>query len=470
MVSYKRILVFLSVLLVAVAFFNAVEASDSRELLFNAQTINGTARPGETLEYTIFVTNVGSKPIDVSMNTLFPGTPEITPNRFVIQPRQKQEVYVGITIHETDRPRNVNIKILFFDRDAGSSLGSINLEGRVIEPLEPFKTVTVDYVGIEPSVVDPREEVLIRFRVNNPVETTTVPVIVTSDIKGFETYSTMMEISEGINYYEIHDLEIPEETVSGEYTFNIQLKFSELTIAERSLPVELSGYTLCRIEESGETSLFGRFYTASVRNMGTEETVCVVSTPMSSAERILVKEATEGYAFEDGKIIWSVSLESNQKTEVEYYVSFVPLLALPFLILATFGLYWYFTRKMWIKKELIDYKRHSGFMDLKIQLRLKNLTNKELLNVKAFDPIPAFIKEVRDYGTIPGKIKKREGRKVVEWDVGDLKPKEERVFSYKVRTSLEVLGNINFTPAEVEFSDEKGKGSAKSNVLTIAVK
>ncbi len=470
MVSYKRILVFLSVLLVAVAFFNAVEASGSRELLFNAQTINGTARPGETLEYKVFVTNVGNNPIDVSINTLFPGIPEISPNRFVINPGQKQEVYVGITIHETDRPRNVNIKILFFDRADGSSLGSINLEGRILESLEPFKAVTLNYVEIEPAVVDPREEILFKFQVNNPVETKTIPIEITSNIKGFETYSAIMEIKEGINFYEIYDLEIPEETISGEYTFNVQLKFSELTVIEKSISAEVSGYPLCEIEESEETSIIGKSYTASVRNRGTEETVCVVSASVSSVERILIKEATEGYYFESGQITWGVSLESNQKTEVEYYVSYVPLLILPFLLLAVAALYWYFTRKMWVRKELIDYKRHEGFMDLKIQLRLKNLTNNDISNVKVFDPIPSFIKEVRDYGTIPGKIKKKEGRKVVEWDIDNLKPKEERVFSYKVRTSLEVLGNINFPATEVEFSDEKGLVKEKSNILTIAVK
>ncbi len=470
MVSYKKLLI-LFVIFVTVAFLNSVEATNSENILFNTRTLNGTGRPGETLEYQIFFTNVGTETRVISLNTLFPGNHDLVPQRFSLRQGERQEVSVTINLNEKERPRNVNIRVFFFDGYTGTTLGSINLEGKILEPVEPFRVVSINYVEVGQDLVEPGDEIELIFEVNNPVETTKIPVEVTSNLEGFETYSSEMEIKKGVNVYTIDYLTIPEEAVLGNYTFSINLKFSEQTIISDSVYQEVSGFSACKLIETWEDStIFGKHYKGTVQNIGTEETTCFFYTPMSSLEQLLIKEGTEGYFFDGPKIMWELSLESGEETTVEYRVSYVPLIILPFVAFGVLAVLWYVTRKMWVKKELVDYKRHAGFMDLKIQLRLKNLTNEEMMDVKVFDPIPSFIKEIRDYGTVPGSVKKKDGKKVVAWEIDNLKPKEERVFSYKIRTSIEVLGDINFPPTLVEFTDKKGKDKESSNILTISVK
>ncbi len=470
MVSYKKLLIFLSMLFVFAVFFSSAEAVNSEDILFNTRTLNGSARPGESLEYLLFFTNLGEEEISLSLNTLFPGSHEISPRRFTIEPNERQVIEVIVNLRETERPRNINIRVTFFNDTDGSTLGNINLEGKILEFEEPFERASINYVEVTPSIIDPREDANVEFEVTNPIENITVPVEVSSDIEGFETYRTEMEILEGTNKYNIEGLRVPRYTLTGEYSLSVNVIFSELTTIEGESSIEISGFYYCDAEEEEHVSIFGKEYYATVKNTGTQTTECFVSKPITSVERHLIRESTEDYVFEDGQIVWELSLEPGEEKTIELYISFIPLLIIPFIVLGGLVAVWYFTRKVWVKKELVDYKRHAGFMDLKIQLRVKNLTNENMEDVKLYDILPSFIKEVRDYGTVPGKVKKKGSAKVVEWEIDNLKPKEERVFSYKVRTSIEVLGNINFPPAEFEFSDEKGEHKEKSNVLTIAVK
>ncbi len=470
MVSYKKILI-LFVIIMTVSFLNSVEATSSEDILFNTRTLNGTARPGESLEYQIFFTNSGTEKRTITLNTLFPGRHELNPQRFSIKQGDRQEVSVTINLNENERARNVNIRVFFFDGDKGTTIGSVNLEGKILEPLEPFRAVSINYVEIDQDVIESGDTIQLTFEVNNPVETTTIPIEITSNLFGFETHSSELEIKKGINLYTIDHLKIPEEALLGNYNFNVNLKFSEETIISDSIYREISGFSKCELIEFEENvNIFGKHYVGTIQNSGTEETTCFFYVPMSSLEQLLIKEGTEGYFFDGPKIMWELSLGPGEETTVEYRVSYVPLIILPFVALGVLAVLWYVTRKMWVKKELVDYKRHAGFMDLKIQLRLKNLTNEEMTDVKVFDPIPSFIKEIRDYGTVPGSVKKKDGKKVVSWEIDNLKPKEERVFSYKIRTSIEVLGDINFPPTLVEFTDKKGKDKESSNILTISVK
>jgi hypothetical protein len=107
-------------------------------------------------------------------------------------------------------------------------------------------------------------------------------------------------------------------------------------------------------------------------------------------------------------------------------------------------------------------------MDLKMQISIKNMKNKTLKNVVVLEHIPPLIREVKDFGTMKGEIVKIKGKRYIKWVIDELKPKEELFLSYKVRTSLEVIGDLVFDPTEVRYMDNDKEKTVKSNVLIVS--
>ena len=71
---------------------------------------------------------------------------------------------------------------------------------------------------------------------------------------------------------------------------------------------------------------------------------------------------------------------------------------------------------------------------------------------------------------MPGHVVSKQGMKAVKWELDTLKAKEERIFSYKIRTSVEVIGKMNFPPTTIDYVNFKGeKTQESSNVLTVEV-
>ncbi len=468
MVSLKKVLM---VFIFAIALFGILNTAkaDLSDIVYGINVINDKARPNERLEYNVTIQNNGLQPISLSLNVLFTGVAEITPSVFTLEPKEEKNVYVALTIKPDQKPGKVLIKLLVFD-DKGNSLEPpIFLQGEILESPQPYKAVKISKI-IVPESLDPRKPFSISFDVNNPVKTTTATLEIVGE-DGFEIFKEdNYVVEEGINTITIENLTLPSDTAPWNYTLSVKLIFSPDVISEGRIVASVLPYSTCDIKESEKVSLFGKTYSAEVKNSGTETTNCVVTSRISGIEKALMTTVTQGYEFKDGEIRWEITVQPGTEKVVQYQTNYVPLLLIPFAIIIIVGGAWYFTRKVTIKKELVDYKRHPGFMDLKIQLRIKNLSGSELRNVKIYDPLPAFIKEVRDYGTIPGKVTRKAKQRVVLWELEKINPKEERVVSYKVRTSLEVLGKVLFKPAKIEYKDEKGmKQEEASNVLALEI-
>lgn len=458
----KKIIFLLSIIFI----ISSVNAQ--LNIMHKVDVINDVAGAGEKLEYNVTIINKGEESVMLTLNILFPGITEIVPSVFTLKPGEEKVVYVGLTVSQTQRPGKILINLFVFDSKGNSLQPPILLKGEIVEFAEMFKDIKINYVKTIPEKIDPRKEFSIEAEISNPVKEVRVPLEITSEIKGFE-YKTNMIILNGTNVIKIHDLKIPNTTLPGNYSFTLNLLFSKDVIVKSSFTLEVAGYGLCDIKEYKNITLIQKSYLAKVKNIGTEETTCSISSKVPRIEKILIRKISEGYKYEENKLKWEITLKPGEEAFIRYEVSYIPMLMIPFAILFICGGLWYLTRKIYVKKELIGYKRYPGFMDLNIQIRIKGLS-KELKNLKIYEPIPPFIKEIKGYGTVVGKVVKKGKKRFVYWEIEKLKQNEERVFSYKARTSIEVLGKILFKPTKVSFKDEKGrKIEETSNVLAIEV-
>ena len=140
-------------------------------------------------------------------------------------------------------------------------------------------------------------------------------------------------------------------------------------------------------------------------------------------------------------------------------------------ILIIIALFFYFKQKnVKIKKSV--FKVHEprdvqGVTELKILLRVKNRTHKEMYHVRVIDLLPRAIKLDMDFGTLkPVKIEEGSVGMRLLWELDKLDPGDERVFTYKIKTNLPIEGKFTLPAAVAQYYGRKKRVvNVKSNEL-----
>ena len=140
-------------------------------------------------------------------------------------------------------------------------------------------------------------------------------------------------------------------------------------------------------------------------------------------------------------------------------------------ILNFIALFFYFRQKnIQIKKSVFkvhEPKDAQGVTELKILLRVKNRTHKEMYHVKIIDLLPRTIKLDMEFGTLkPVKIEEGTMGMRLLWELDKLDPGDERVLTYKVKTKLSIEGKFTLPAAVAQYYGRKKRiVNVKSNEL-----
>lgn len=460
MVGVKSKLILL--LIVLIAAFSVAEA----QLTHGTEYLVREGKEGDTVSYIVTFQNNGEQSMYISIFL----AADMSPSAFTLDPGKTQDVHIDYTIPYGSDPGTLFIKPILFDKKGVRYNYSVILDATVLPtPGKNYKFSSVKLTDLktEPETINPNEPFDLVFTINNPIATEpTGTFTIKSDFDFNEI--PVQKILNGVHEYRISNLSVPAQT-KGQFNYTLRIIMQD-TLLDTNSVFNIPEFSDCQVTETAKTGIVGRSYSAEIYNEGTGTAACAVSSKLFGLEKYLVKSVSEGYAYEGQNIKWQVSVGPAQTVTVNYSVTYWPIIAIPFVILVIVIAFWYLTRKMEIKKELVDYRRHAGFTDLKLQVHVKNLSNNEMAHVKIYDYLPAFVKEIRDFGTVPGTVTAKDGVKAVKWELDVLKPKEERIFSYKIRTSVVILGKMNFQPTAVEYINAKGeKVQETSNVLSVEV-
>ncbi|MEM5790551.1 MAG: hypothetical protein QXP77_00655 [Candidatus Aenigmatarchaeota archaeon] len=93
--------------------------------------------------------------------------------------------------------------------------------------------------------------------------------------------------------------------------------------------------------------------------------------------------------------------------------------------------------------------------ELTISIEVKNRSRHTLEDVKIRDFVPSILKLSEKFDTIKPKTKKTSGGIYLFWDFDSLKPREERILTYRVRPALEIAGVLNLPKAIMSYLDKK---------------
>jgi len=431
------------------------------EVAIGAPTnINTVGYPGEILKYIVTIYNVGSTNDTLSMfgAEIKDADTELALGEINIAPSSSRNILILYQIPSGINPGSITPQISIFN-SSGIQFTSIQLQGTVLAIPPKYSSTQITQVlflqnGLAGSV-DPRYPFDIRLLTFNPAVSTVVTMNILSPFA--LNYPATVKINNGTSSIELKNLTIPSDTIAGSYTLTIRLSMPDDSTPINTVAMNVKGYSDCILRDESSIGIFGRTFDVTVTNPGTVNTTCTVESSYANIETALMSDPTDGAQISDGKVTWALAMSAGTSRVVGYGVNYLPLVAIPFLVLLIGFSFWYFTRKMIITREVIDHKFYQGFTELKLQIHIKNPSMQDYKEVIIRDVLPAFVKEVKEFGTAQGSVQKHGKHRVVQWELKELKAGQEHVFNYKIRTSVEILGKMIFPKAIVTFYDHTGK-------------
>jgi hypothetical protein len=158
---------------------------------------------------------------------------------------------------------------------------------------------------------------------------------------------------------------------------------------------------------------------------------------------------------------WVMQLQPGEEASISVKTNYVvPLIILLIILGVVFTFAKYNMSKIEVKKSVSHVKTKGGEFALRVRVSLK--CHKDLENVSIIEKIPAIVKVHEKFGGLkPSSINLNERR--LQWNLGDLKSGEERIFSYVVYSKVGVVGKFSLPEAVVVFEEEGNISETFSN-------
>lgn len=164
------------------------------------------------------------------------------------------------------------------------------------------------------------------------------------------------------------------------------------------------------------------------------------------------------------------ALQPGQSLTLSYSISYLPLYVIAAIIIAAIALFLYLNRKLVISKEVVEHKVVGGFVDVKIALKVRNVSKKVINNLNISDFVPPHALKVSTVGPKEGRISKVADGLSVNWRESNLHPNDEVLLMYEIKSKLGIVGSIVLKPAVCTFVVEGKEQSKKSNSLILNIK
>jgi len=253
------------------------------------------------------------------------------------------------------------------------------------------------------------------------------------------------------------EFKLPELAVAGVYCIEAKTTYEERKVSEKLGCFEVKRMAIVEEHVRRKPKIIGELVEIAVRNVGNEEASDVeIVKDLGFGSAFFENIAGEVVGRSDGKVVWKIArLSPGETAVIRYEVNFLPLVIL--LIIVTLALYFLLveTRIVGLKKKIIRVKKRREGLEITVALELKNATGKELRGVILRDDVPMIFRLEGFIGPKPSVKSMEKGLQLV-WRLPRLKPYEERVFSYKLSTLVEVEGSFKLPRAKV-FSKLEGK-------------
>lgn len=340
-------------------------------------------------------------------------------------------------------------------------------------PREYVPNVAMEVRMVEEA--DPRNPISLEvyMRNRNPLNLENIHIEVSSELFNKEYITTLGALEEKTNqilFVDLNPLQKP-----GTYAVEVKLVYKNETISQSTKQLLIKEYSDVQIEQTTTKGLFSTKEKISLYNDGNNDAVKLVKVKKNFFERIFTTTSAKYTILkEDGGsyLSWNVPLKPRETVTINVMTNYTSLVLLIFLIIILIISYYVFRSPVVLFKraKIISASEH-GVTDIKVRLHIKNRSGRTIRNIKIIDKYPKLVtlEEETSLGVLkPTKL--LSGDKVhnlLTWNLEVLDPYEERLIVYKLKSGLNIVGNVSLPAAKIKFHTGSGDRSFLSNKVKL---
>ncbi|MBT3303996.1 hypothetical protein HN592_01805 [Candidatus Woesearchaeota archaeon] len=356
----------------------------------------------------------------------------------------------------------------------------INVREKDISSYQP----SVGVVILMPEETSPDSDLPITliFKNKNPLELDDIEVSVESS-QFSETKSISLESTTSTQVGEASfDLVLPLEStlIAEPLLITFTLSHQDEIIYQNQKSVNVVGFSPdFVVEKRVEKSFFRVTEDIAVKNSGNQNKKQVFKLKTSVIKDLFSSETPDASILkEDGAryLFWELDLEPGEEFELVVVRNYRPFLLFLLILIIVITLYFSLRSPLALNKTAEVFKKDEGGISmLKVRLKLKNISEKTVSDVKIYDAIPhlaGYVQEEHVGSLTPIKVLKHQHKgTLIKWEIPVLEGFEERIISYKIQAQLKILGGLTLPAASGRFKTLKGKDRfSKSNIFKLLLK
>ncbi len=430
-------------------------------------TITNKLNQGSTFLISIFPTSLTGIIIVPEKNSVYlsPGETKTVKISLIASSDVLDKVpqSLGITVSSIDFPASSsNNVVIISERRVSVAISSLIIDKTILEPND---IVTIS-VGITNYALAPSEEYYLKTFVSKDNK---VIKIYDDFIKSIPSRSTKI-----YNYsYFFEKYATPGKyVVYSELRDKLNKVVSSITAKEITLK-EISDKII--VEKSSSYGILYSTILVKIRNEGNVlvENFNYTESLPSFATSFFDPELEPTYTLPIGDRViykWQISLSPGEEILIKYNFRVWNLWAGLLGIIIIVYLFYKFTFTPAIKK----YHTHKGPIlkgkEILITLEVKNNSLKEIKDIVIRDFVPRTAKVIEKFDTLRPSMKITSRGTELIWKLASLKPREERILTYRIEPIADIVGKIHLPPATLKYVKGKEINEKMSKSLLLQKK
>lgn len=323
--------------------------------------------------------------------------------------------------------------------------------------------------------IDPRNPISLEvyMRNRNPLNLKELSIEVDSELFSKTYITTLGPLEEKTNqilFVDIDPLQKP-----GTYNVEIKLIYNNVTISQSNKQLLIKEYSDISVEQTKTKGLFSTKEKIEVYNDGNSDAVKLIRVKKSFFEKIFTKTSPRYTAVkEEGTsyLTWSVSLKPRETAIINVTTNYTSLVLLIVLIIIIIISYYIFRSPVILfKRAKIASASEHGVTDVKVKLHIKNRSGRTIRNIKIIDKYPKLmsLEDEASLGSLkPTKLLSGDKtHNLLTWNIEVLDPYEERLIVYRLKSGLNIVGNVSLPASKIKFHTASGDRTYLSNKVTL---
>ncbi|MBI5389662.1 hypothetical protein HZB01_04775 [Candidatus Woesearchaeota archaeon] len=346
-------------------------------------------------------------------------------------------------------------------------------------PVAEYVPNVYSAVELSEPALDPRKPLTITFYLDNrnPLSHPQLKLVGRSDFFSFERN---ISLASGPNTRKTEEFSVDllDTQTAGDYKAYFAVMRGNLTLYETTKVLNVIPYTEFVETKDERSAALLKTVTLSYTNRGNTGRADIITYPTSfvgrwftSTDPKAVVEKQNGRRY----FIWKLELGPMESSTVTVTTNYRPLFY-GFLILAGIVVivtYLYFTYRspVVVRRLATTYGGNETISQVKVLLYIRNRSNQSMEQVQILERLPRIVEPLHDTspGTIqPEKMISNDTKgALLKWSLPTLEAHEERIISYKMKSKLEVLGDITLPSTIVKYVTPAGMQKVVSSSRTL---